>query len=319
MTDYSSFKPKFPKELHPRPHLMIFWFHFLRLSPSYQLATRFRSDELTEEDKHRLPNDFEDILKTYDDFGDVWANSYPIWTRDKWRHLFDANIVMPQAKTLGLLREGQIDCDDQLETNLKKYFDYDRPKIGYPMTIIMTLPIIGNKKRIMSEVELVLDKYDDFIKKSSPVRPAAKPKYALLINKVRERVIKLSHQIVIAKASYPDYRMWQIAILLKLNPTQTEKIKKFEQQKFAAKSEGKKLDGVFEPVEEKMLVNAVLGRYIRHAYLLAENAARGKFPCIEERYDVNGKKEKTFFDYPVILDKLKDENIRRMQINDDDD
>lgn len=165
MTDYSSFKPKFPKELHPRPHLMIFWFHFLRLSPSYQLATRFRSDELTEEDKHRLPNDFEDILKTYDDFGDVWANSYPIWTRDKWRHLFDANIVMPQAKTLGLLREGQIDCDDQLETNLKKYFDYDRPKIGYPMTIIMTLPIIGNKKRIMSEVELVLDKYDDFIKK----------------------------------------------------------------------------------------------------------------------------------------------------------
>ena len=35
--------------------------------------------------------------------------------------------------------------------------------------------------------------------------------------------------------------------------------------------------------------------------------------------DVNEKKEKTYFDYPVILDKLKDENIRRMQIDDDDD
>ena len=78
-------------------------------------------------------------------------------------------------------------------------------------------------------------------------------------------------------------------------------------------------DGIFEPIEEKMLVNAILGRYIRHAYLLAENAARGKSPCIEERYDVNEKKEKTYFDYPVILDKLKDENIRRMQIDDDDD
>jgi hypothetical protein len=51
---------------------------------------------------------------------------------------------------------------------------------------------------------------------------------------------------------------------------------------------------------------------------LAENAARGKFPCIDERYDEHGKKEKTFFDYPAILEGLKEESIRRMQIDDDD-
>lgn len=315
----ADFKPKFPKDAHPRPHLMIFWFHFLRLSPSYQLATRFRANGLNEEDKQRLPVDFDDVLKTYDDFGDVWASDYHIWTRDKWRKLFDANIVMPQAKTLGLLSEGQIECNDQLETNLKLYFEQYRPTIGYPMTIIMTLPIIGNKKRIMGEVELILDRYEGFIKNSPPVRPVAKPKYALLINKVRDRVIKLSHQIILTKASYPDYKMWQIAIRLKLNPTQTEKIKLFEQQKAKAKAEGKKIDGLFEPAEEKLLINAVMGRYIRHAYLLAENAARGKFPCIDERYDANGKKEKTFFDYPTILEMLKEESIRRTQIDDDDD
>lgn len=305
MADFKSFKPKFPKDAHPRPHLMIFWFHFLRLSPSYQLATRFRANGLNEEDKQRLPVDFDDVLKTYDDFGDVWASDYHIWTRDKWRKLFDANIVMPQAKTLGLLSEGQIECNDQLETNLKLYFEQYRPTIGYPMTIIMTLPIVGNKKRIMGEVELILDRYEGFIKNSPPVRPVAKPKYALLINKVRDRVIKLSHQIILTKASYPDYKMWEIAIRLKLNPTQTEKIKLFEQQKATVKAEGKKIDGLFEPVEEKLLINAVMGRYIRHAYLLAENAARGKFPCIDERYDANGKKEKTFFDYPAILEMLK--------------
>jgi hypothetical protein len=109
--------------------------------------------------------------------------------------------------------------------------------------------------------------------------------------------------------------MWQIAIRLKLNPIQTEKINAFEQQKAAAKAQGKKVDGLFEPVEEKLLINAVMGRYIRHAYLLAENAARGKFPCIDERYDEYGKKEKTYFDYSVILEGLKEESIRRMQID----
>jgi hypothetical protein len=315
MTDFNSFKPKFPKDVHPRPHLMIFWFHFLRISASYQLATRFRAGELSELDKQRLPVDFDDVLKTYDDFGDVWSSDYHIWTRNKWRELFDANVVMPQAKTLGLLSEGQIECNDQLETNLKLYFEQYRPTIGYPMTIIMTLPIVGNKKRMMSEVELILDRYEGFIKNSPPVRPVAKPKYALLINKVRDRVIKLSHQIIITKANYPDYKMWQIAIRLKLNPIQTEKINAFEQQKAAAKAQGKKVDGLFEPVEEKLLINAVMGRYIRHAYLLAENAARGKFPCIDERYDEHGKKEKTFFDYPAILEGLKEESIRRMQID----
>lgn len=317
MADFNSFKPKFTKDLHPRPHLMIFWFHFLRLSKSYQLASQVRSGKIDESDNILFPDDFNDVLKTYDDFGDVWASDYHIWTKDKWRKLFDANIVMPQAKTLGLLREGEIDCNDQIEKHLKHYIEKYRPSIGYPMTIILTLPIVGNKKRILSEVELILDKHDEFIKKSPPVKPISKPKYALLINKVRDRVIKLSHQIIITKAKHPKYKMWQIAALLKINSVQTEKIKRYETLKSQAKIDGGTSSAIFEPVEEKMLINAVMGRYLRHAYLLAENAARGEFPCIRERYDKDGKKEKTFFDYPLILEKLEEESIRRMSIDDD--
>ena len=59
-----------------------------------------------------------------------------------------------------------------------------------------------------------------------------------------------------------------------------------------------------------------MGRYIRHAYLLAENAARGQFPSINERYDEHGKKEKTYFDYLKIRQLLDEENSKRALMDD---
>ena len=312
-----NFKFNFPKEINPRPHLMIYWFLFLRLSPSYQLATKVRSGILNENDIDQLPKDFKLVLKTYDDFGDVWASDYVTWTKDKWRKLFDANIVPPEAKTLALLREGEATLPEgRLDENLKRYFEQYRPSINYPMTFIMALPVIGNKKRILDEVSFLLDRYDDFIHNAPALYSVPKPKYTLLITKIRNTVLKLSHQIILIKASNPHWRLWHIAIKLKISPTQSEIIKTSEKIRLALKEKGQKPHSSQKATDEKLFLNAVMGRYIRHAYLLAENAARGQFPSINERYDEHGKKEKTYFDYLKIRQLLDEENSKRALMDD---
>ena len=161
--------------------------------------------------------------------------------------------------------------------------------------------------------------YEREAKEPPVIRPVPKPKYALLITKIRDRAIKISHQIIIAKAHNPKWKLWYIAIKLKLSPNQIEIIKKAEERKVQAKQRGEKLHPSQKATDEKLFVNAVVGRYIRHAYLLAENAARGKFPSLDEIYDDEGKKVKTYFDYARIHQFLAEEHLRRSRMDDDDD
>jgi hypothetical protein len=311
---------KIPRDVNPRPHLIIFWFHYLRLSPSYQLAIRYRAGNMSEEEKVNLPADFDLVLKTYDDFGNVWAVDYVTWTKTRWRDLFDANEVMPGIKTLAFLKEGQEHKEGEIEAKLTKYLSKNRPQLRYPKTFIMAIPMYSNKNRMLDEVSFALDVYYEREAKEPPViRPVPKPKYALLITKIRDRAIKISHQIIVIKANNPKWKLWYIAIKLKLSPNQTETIKKAEELRAEAKQRGEKLHPSQKATDEKLFVNAVVGRYMRHAYLLAENAARGKFPSLDEIYDEDGKKVKTYFDYPSIRQLLIEEHLRRSRMDDDDD
>ena len=54
-------------------------FEFLLLSPSYELARRARSGQLTAADRTRLPADFKQVLATYDLLGDVNGILFRQW------------------------------------------------------------------------------------------------------------------------------------------------------------------------------------------------------------------------------------------------
>jgi len=285
---------------NPRPSLIADWFNYLRISPTYELARKFRLGLLSKAQIKELPHDFESALKTYDDFGDVWATNHPNWASKKWRDLFEANISSPKIRTLAHLLEGEHEESKIIENNLKKYLEVERPSTGYPATFIFAIPANTTKKRILDEVNLALDQYKKSKSKNQNPKLVPKPKYACLITKVRSSALRTNHQIVMRKALHPKWTLWEIAIDLKLNRTYTEKIEEAVAYKDKMKQKGGRVDIAHRATDEKQFINAVMGRYIRNAFLLSENAARGQFPCLDEIYDAKANKVKTNFDYASI-------------------
>ena len=289
------------RDNNPRPELIGHWFHYLRISPSYQLASKYRQGLLGEAEQASLPHDFDRVLQTYDDFGDVWNVDYWEWTKDKWRDLFDANVVMPQIKILANLLEGEHEESDVINKNLDHFLQQVRPATGFPPTFIMAIPANMNKKRILDEVSYALDTY----KKAQGIDPrpqfVPKAKYVCKITKIRSSVLKLSYRIITTQSQRPKWKHWEVAKHLKISPSHTEAIVAAEQKRETENGKRKNLDRSSATANDLAVINAVVGRYIRHAFLIAENAARGNFPSLDNVVDAAGKQIKTHFDYAEVL------------------
>jgi hypothetical protein len=78
------------------------WFELLALSPSYELAKRYRlqSGKLSKEDKDRKPADFEAVLKVFDDFGDVQKLFFKEWWTNRGLKLLGSPGNRPETKLL---------------------------------------------------------------------------------------------------------------------------------------------------------------------------------------------------------------------------
>ena len=59
------------------------WMEYLAISPSYELARRFRTDGLSPDEVNALPKDFSEVLAVYDDLGDVQRVIFRPWWKDR--------------------------------------------------------------------------------------------------------------------------------------------------------------------------------------------------------------------------------------------
>ncbi len=71
-------------------HLL--FYGFLRLSHSYQLAHKFKNNELNYEDNFYIPKDFDLVQKKYELFGDVINQSFEAWWLEGGNKLFQQNV-----------------------------------------------------------------------------------------------------------------------------------------------------------------------------------------------------------------------------------
>ena len=85
----------------------LLWLEYLAVSPSYELARKFRAGTLTPEDEGRLPADFDAVLAVYDDLGDVQRISFDDWWRGRGLKHFGFQSERPQVRRLGTLRSGE--------------------------------------------------------------------------------------------------------------------------------------------------------------------------------------------------------------------
>lgn len=298
---------QFEKTLESQSQKLLAWHSFLKLSNSYLLAIRLKAGLLSKAEIAALPPNFDQVLLTYDKFGDVWAETAESWYEENALAGLEAIKGANQPKILSSLFAGN---EEKTAVSLARHVVGAWAQQGKQPELLISIPVNAKKSDIHKLLDEALE--DLRLDVVGGVIPAGqdlekKLDFDLLDTKVRIAVLKKMHGLVVLKAAEPQLLNWQRAQRLGLAPAHVVKIVKAHELEVAS---GKLLQMADRATGEKLNVNALVGRYMRKAFLLAENAAFGKFPCFDELPKVNGEIVKTSFDYAAIATASKREYYR---------
>jgi hypothetical protein len=247
------------------------FFYYLQISPSYELARRYslaieaykkgqpRGAKLAGDKKIKfpspLPADFSTVLETYEAFGDVQTIDFWNWWVKRAQFQF-GHSAEPEAHQLAFV-PGAADITDpeikQVSERLNDYLRVIRLGEGKPASLIVAIPMFGDRKKIMKRVGgLIAKAYD--VKKMS--RPSA-AHYQMISDKSREDTIRQAHRVLRARIGLPQEKLFEIG-------------KHSIRSIYANAGEG--------DYDHRRLLEQQTSDYLLTAYRIAENAARGRFP-----------------------------------------
>ena len=265
------------------PHFML----FLQLSPSYRLA-RLISTGKIDRRAVTLPNDFDKVEKTYLAFGDLTRTYFWRWWISTAQFQFGVS-VKPETKLLLKLdlhqHSSSVDISRAKEA-LKDYLFVDRPAQSDPATLIAALPIHGDRRSMVRAFNKLLSSIYGTGKK--PVRAVP---YSMIQNKIRETTLLKALRVVRARAAAATASDKKLKRLFVIGNDKDVSPKNTTSKETASVD-----------ANRKRHMEILTSRQLHNAYLLAENAARGRFPCLDRLPDDPARPK---FDYAAMHREAK--------------
>ncbi len=215
---------------------------YLKLSPSF-LA--LRRQELAHSISQVLPIDYELVKQVFDDFGPVFTMREYDWWPTIGKHLY--GVKAPDPKVLVV---AELDESNQKIT-VKKTAAH---------SLVVQIPLSITKSQAIKEFKKLVDGYT-FV---NAVPKEVTPKYQLTNSKLTKQTLMLGLKALrLYKQEMP---LWQIGNQLRLIPGQCFDESLLDKPKAYLYSDNKEV------------LSIAASRLIKTAALIAENAARGRFP-----------------------------------------
>ena len=238
------------------------FFDFLQLSPSYRLAHLIAASKIDRAARPRSA-DFAAVEATYAAFGDVSRTSFWDWWVSKAQYQFGVSAA-PRAKSLLRVDLRQAVTSEMINATheqLDEFVLVDRPAQGNLATLVLAIPLQNDRKALIKDVAKLIDEAYGKEREQSGIAP-----YHMIRNKVREQTLIKARQVVWGRAARPNAKLYVIGNITNVSPANWSdpKLKR-------DKVEGNKRENM----------EILTSRHLHRAYLLAENAARGKFPSLE--------------------------------------
>ena len=290
---------KITPKVHPRSilGLVMKWHFILKLSPSYELAHLYRTGLLSAKEFFSKVAEPETVLNTYDDFGYTWNSDFGSWHKSVGKKLFRPLNASTEVKTIMHLRNGR-EVDRANFENAMWRVAFEREENGRPPRLILSVPLDISTKKALRGVEEKIVTYKKLHDQAiSDLMIKNKPKYTPLTTKLRTSAINNSIKIVSLKITHPDWPLWKIGAKYKINPAVSSEILAKESEIKKIRSAGKRPNKRDNASAQKILINTLTSRFIRYGFLLAENAARGRFPSIDPILNSDGSKAPTKYDF----------------------
>ena len=240
------------------------WFGFLALSPSYELAHRFRRGKLTDEHRKLLPADFERVLAVYDDLGDVSRLRFDLWWNKVGLKNFGRYGQPPAVTLVSKLGIDEL-ADASAEDSVRAYMEGAWRLQGSQGTLLVALPMGLSKKLLLEQIGELIDanRTPNIAPKTLP------PKYPLHRKRQDNRSLVRYLRLAWIR-SFTPRPLWFIGYSAQFSDTYTKRLKPMLPDR----------TGVAK--EEKERLKILTNRGLKRVMLIAENAARGVFPSYDD-------------------------------------
>lgn len=238
------------------------WFEYLALSPSYELARKFRAGILTDADRAKLPADFHTVLAVYDDLGDVQAVSFEQWWLETAIPLFGYQGEKPRVARVSLLKPETIEPAAKLKSSAQGYVDGAWHKQGQQTTLVLAIPVGLPKAQIAKQVAAFVEKLPE-AERQTVSRP---PKYKLVKRKLDSKSLFKYIMCMWLKANAPKVALWRLGVHAKVSSTYSDRL-----DPMAKLPRNQQTD-------DRNALKILTSRALNRAHMMAENAARGLFP-----------------------------------------
>lgn len=215
---------------------------YLKASPSY-LA--LRNEALKYKNPWGLPSDYQLVKQVFDDFGPIYKMREADWWTTIGMHLYGVKAADPKLQVVAELNE----------TNLKASVVKTVAD-----SLVVQIPLAITKSQAIKEFKKLVEGYAF----ANAVPKAVAPKYQLTNSKLTKYTLMLGLQAL--RAYEKGMPLWQIGNRLKLILGQCFDESLLDKPKAYLYSDNKEV------------LSIAASRLIKTAALVAENAARGRFP-----------------------------------------
>lgn len=263
---------KIQKEYESNRKKLLYWVAYLRLSRSYTIARAYKQGKLSKENAYKLVPDLEKILETNDKFGYVWKN--PIEWFDE--NMYEIRSTFTGAATpeiVSILDAEKIEKKAEITKEIANNVYTEWAANGHQPSMLVSIPLGVKKNYLFEFLKNALAQHENKDADKTE-EPKASKKYELTKEIVRMDALEKAYNLVMLKAANREMPNWELAEHLGLCANSVGIVKKAAMEKDANVANFDEE----EVAEAHKSINAVIWRYTRFAYVLAENAARGEFP-----------------------------------------
>jgi len=229
---------------------------YLKLSPSYKLVcewARTGQNALPQ----NAPKDWKQIVKTYEDFGDVWRIPESRWWDVRGRNLFGIKAAKTETFTVSNSDSATLISKQDINFSQKIWEDMSKPEC-----LVIAIPKNQTKQLALRQINAIVRA--NIFTSSTP--KLVKAKYELIRSKLREPTIKLG--IFALKMYRSGAPLWVIGNNLVLSPA----------NQIEFDEEGNISSYELNLADKKIRLQIYASKLIAKAELIAENAARGLYP-----------------------------------------
>ena len=229
---------------------------YLKLSPSYRLVCEW-ARKGQKSIPTNAPKDWANLVKTHNDFGDVFRTLESQWWNKHGKLLFGIKAAKTETFLIANSETNSIISNKSVTRSQKTWED-----MGKPDCLVIAIPTNQTKQMALKQINAIV-RANSFTNNTPKL---VKPKYELIRSKLREPTIKLG--TIALKMYQKGIPLWMIGNKLELSPAHVIQFNE----------DGNLSADELNVSDKKIRLQIMASKLIAKAELIAENAARGLYP-----------------------------------------